>query len=133
MIDADVLESTPRALPIGYCATSGCAWAHPSTPSGSCDLWSLPLAMLLVLLYYYYSKKKARETEKKKYGKKRTQKKSTGKKVLEKNTGKKILREQVLEKSTGKKSGKPGCACAHPFGVTSGSHGTCTLIAVRKK
>jgi hypothetical protein len=46
----------------GYCSTSGCACAHPSkgTDSGSRDLWSLPVAMVLVLLYYIlycYSKK----------------------------------------------------------------------------
>jgi hypothetical protein len=43
-------------------STSGCACAHHSkgTHSGSRDLWSLPVAMVLVLLYYilyYYSKK----------------------------------------------------------------------------
>ena len=91
--------------------TSGCAWAHPSTPSGS-----LPVAMVLVLLYYYYSKKKVRETEKKvrekSTGEKKVrEKKSTGKKVRQKSTGKKSTGEKNTgEKSTGKKitGGKPG-------------------------
>ena len=88
--------------------TSGCAWAHPSIPSGSRDLGSLPVAMILVLLYYYYSKKKARETERKKYGKK----------VRGKNTGVTVRGETraCAEHTSGnrKKGGKPGCACAHP-------------------
>jgi hypothetical protein len=84
MIDADALENIPRALPIGYYATSGCACAHPTVSrghvtlddvisgekapfpvahahtlppsSGSCDVRSLPVAMVLVLMYYilYY-------------------------------------------------------------------------------
>ena len=75
MIDADALENIPRALPIGYYATSGCACAHPTVSrghvtlddvisgekapfpvAGSCDVRSLPVAMVLVLMYYilYY-------------------------------------------------------------------------------
>ena len=53
----------------------------------------------------------------KKYGKKS----STRKK---KRTGKKSTKKKVRKKSTEKKyrekGGKPGCPCAHPFGVTSG-------------
>jgi hypothetical protein len=59
----------------GYYATAQPEDAHAHTlsrnPSGSRDLRSLPVAMVLVLLYYYYSKKKARETEKR-YGGKST-------------------------------------------------------------
>jgi hypothetical protein len=45
------------------------AYTLSMNPSGSRDLRSLPVAMVLVLLYYYYSKKKARETEKRYGGK----------------------------------------------------------------
>jgi len=83
--------------------TSDCAWAHPSTPSGSRDLWSLPVAMVLVLLYYYHSKKKARETEKKKWEKMYGKKKNMWKKYGKKSTGKKVREKK---KSTGKKYGK---------------------------
>ena len=46
-----VMTSLPVRRPHwgGYCATSGCACAHPVTPSGSRDLRSLPIAMVLVL------------------------------------------------------------------------------------
>jgi len=68
---------------------------------GHVTLWSLPVAMVLVLLYYYHSKKKARETEKKKYG----EKKSTGKTGHAQN----ILPKKVRETPTsGQKGGKPG-------------------------
>ena len=89
--------------------TSGCAWAHPSSPSGSRDLQSLPVAMVLVLLCYYYSKKKALEPKKKirekstgkQYGKK------YGKKVRKKSTGKRYGKK-VREKSMNKKYGGKG-------------------------
>ena len=48
-----------------------------------------------------------------------------GKKYGEKKYGEK---KYVKIKYGDKKSGKPGCTCAHPSGVTSGSHGTCTTI-----
>ena len=76
--------------------TSGCAWAHPSIPSGSRDLGSLPVAMILVLLYYYYSKKKARETEK------QVRNKSTGEKSTGKKYGKKLRKICAGKKYGGK-------------------------------
>ena len=73
----------------GYCATSGCAWAHPREPLlGSRDLRS-QVVMVLVLLYYYYSKKKARKTEKK------IQEKSTGKMYEKIVRGKKGRKPQL--------------------------------------
>ena len=71
MIDADVLENTPRGTsgkkaPLGRILRNfRFRMRTPKgTPKGSRDLWSLPVAMVLILLYYilyyYYSKKKTR-------------------------------------------------------------------------
>ena len=97
----------------GETPTSGCALAHPSIPSGSRDLQSLPVAMVLVLLCYYYSMKKVWETGKKKYvnkkcmRKKVREKKSTGKKYAKKKKEKKYAKKKVREKKYAKKkSGK---------------------------
>ena len=72
-------------------------------------------------------KKKVRK--KKKYGEiEYGKKKCRGKKVREK----KVLEKKYAKKKYGdKKSGKPGCTCAHPSGMTSGSHGTCTTTIVQ--
>ena len=125
MIDAEVLESTPRALPIGYCTTSGCACVHPTFPRGS--LWGH-----VTLRSRHIQQPECnpcciqlKKNEKKEYGKKVREKILRGKKVREgkikkkygkivrkKKYEKKKYGEKILEKSTKKKGA--GNPVAHP-------------------